>query len=296
MLFLILATWLALLMPATPSAKDGYPSISHNGKHIVFISTRTGSEEVFVISVDGTGEKQLTNDKEKKNAPYWNKEDLIVFSSDDESASRLFTIQRDGSHLRQIGQVPGRNPKLAPDGEHLIYATGSWTTSRLILSELHNPHPQQITGNDSAVWTGWWSKDGRQIAYALQNSAHELHVWVMNADGSNQRQITHIAASEGRAQWPVWSPDGRRLAIQVGRYSKTENTSHIWIEDLTSGSEVKLAAHEQPFLDETPAWFPDGKRIAFQSDRSGRMAIWTMNADGTGLRQITGSQNPAADK
>jgi TolB protein len=63
-----------------------------------------------------------------------------------------------------------------------------------------------------------------------------------------------------------------------------------------NGSAVKLAAHEQPFLDETPAWFPDGKRIAFQSDRSGRMAIWTMNADGTGLRQITGSQNPAADK
>ncbi len=288
--FVILAACLALLMPATPEQKDGYPSISHDGKHITFISTRTGAEEVFVISPDGSGEKQLTDTKEKKNAPYWNHAGLIVFSTDDEGSSRIFTIKPDSSNLRQIGQVPGRNPKLAPDGEHVIYATGPWTASRLILSELHNPHPQQLTGNDATVCTGWWSQDGKQIAYAQQNSAHELHVWVMNADGSQQRQVTHVAAEEGRAQWPVWSPDGHQLAIQVGRYSKTENTSHIWTVDLTTGSVVKLAPHDQPFLDETPAWFPDGRHIAFQSNRSGRMAIWTMKSDGAGLRQITGIQ------
>jgi TolB protein len=110
----------------------------------------------------------------------------------------------------------------------------------------------------------------------------------MNADGSHPRQITHLAAEEGRAQWPVWSPLGRQLAIQVGRYSKTENSSHIWTVDVKTGSAIKLAAHDKPLLDETPAWFPDGKRIAFQSDRSGRMAIWSMKVDGTELRQITG--------
>ncbi len=290
MQFAILAACFALLMPATPEQKDGYPSISYDGRYIAFISTRTGAEEVFVISPDGAGEKQLTDTKEKKSAPYWTRAGLIVFSTDDEGRSRIFTIKPDGTNLRQIGQVPGRNPKLAPDGEHVIYATGPWTASQLILSELHNPQPQQLTGNDSTVWTGWWSQDGKQIAYAQQNSAHELHVWVMNADGSNQRQVTHIAAEEGRAQWPVLSPDGRQLAIQVGRYSKTENTSHIWTVDLASGSPIKLAAHDQPLLDETPAWFPDGRHIAFQSNRSGRMAIWTMKADGAGLRQITGIQ------
>jgi Tol biopolymer transport system component len=58
--------------------------------------------------------------------------------------------------------------------------------------------------------------------------------------------------------------------------------------DVKTGSAIKLAAHDKPLLDETPAWFPDGKRIAFQSDRSGRMAIWSMKVDGTELRQITG--------
>jgi Tol biopolymer transport system component len=290
MQFLALAILLALSMQNVSAQKDGYPSISPNGAYLAFVSTRTGDEQIFVISPDGSHEKQLTNSKDKKNAPYWSLEGFILFSISDDDGSRLFSVMPDGSNLRQIGKVPGRNPKLAPDGEHVIYAVGPWTASRLILSELHNPQPRQLTGNDATVWTGWWSPDGEQIAYASEDAAKELHVWAMHANGSNQRQITHVAAAEGRAQWPVWSPDSRQLAIQVGRYSKAENTSHIWVVNLTTGLAAKLAAHDQPFLDETPAWFPDGKHIAFQSNRSGRMAIWTMKSDGTELRQVTGAR------
>ena len=66
-----------------------------------------------------------------------------------------------------------------------------------------------------------------------------------------------------------------------------ENTAHIWVIDVKSGAATKLNPHSTPYLDETPSWFPDGKRIAFQSDRSGRMEIWTMNADGSGAVQVT---------
>jgi Tol biopolymer transport system component len=95
---------------------------------------------------------------------------------------------------------------------------------------------------------------------------------------------------EGGPQWPAWSPDGKRLAIQAGNYSRerpAENTAHIWVIDLATGAKTKLAAHARPYLDETPSWLPDGKRIAFQSDRTGRMEVWIMNADGTGAVQVT---------
>jgi len=61
----------------------------------------------------------------------------------------------------------------------------------------------------------------------------------------------------------------------------------VWVIDAAGGQTRKLAAHTALYLDETPAWFPDSKRLAFQSDRSGRMEVWVMNADGTGARQIT---------
>jgi TolB protein len=44
------------------------------------------------------------------------------------------------------------------------------------------------------------------------------------------------------------------------------------------------------YLDETPSWFSDGKSVAFQSNRTGRMEIWTINADGSDLRQLTGQR------
>ena len=63
--------------------------------------------------------------------------------------------------------------------------------------------------------------------------------------------------------------------------------AHIWVIDVASGHASKVAAHDAPRLDETPSWFPDDKRLAFQSDRTGRMEVWIMNADGTRPRQVT---------
>jgi TolB protein len=107
----------------------------------------------------------------------------------------------------------------------------------------------------------------------------------MDADGSSRRQLTQIETSEGEGQCPVWSPDGHRLAIQSTR---KDHMGYVWIVEYPSGTAHKLAAHDALYEDELPVWFPDGKRLAFQSNRSGRMEVWTMNANGTQPRQLTG--------
>lgn len=106
----------------------------------------------------------------------------------------------------------------------------------------------------------------------------------MNADGSDRRQVTRFEVADGQAQMPAWSPDGSKLAVQAG---VKDQPVHIWIVDASTGAARKLAAHDQPYLDEVPAWFPDGKRIVYQSNRTGRMEVWVMGADGTGARQLT---------
>jgi TolB protein len=176
---------------------------------------------------------------------------------------------------------------LSPNGKRIVYMGGTWTATRLMVAAVDGSDAKLINDGSSIAWNSHWSPDGKRIAFTGKNESGEgLAVFVMNVDGSERHQVTHIKLEEGNAQWPVWSRNGRQLAIQVSNLKL--HSGHIWVVDLTLGEAHKLAAHERPYLDETPYWFPDGKRIAFQSNRTGRMEVWVMNTDGSGQRQVTG--------
>jgi Tol biopolymer transport system component len=210
----------------------------------------------------------------------------ILYSTSSNDTSHLYAINPDGTGLREIAKVPGRAPTLSPDGTRLIYMTGTWTSTRLMISASDGSNPRPITDGSYIAWNIHWSRDGKHIAFTSRRDPEgELAIFVMNADGTGRRQFSRFPAGSGNAQWPVWSPGGDQLAIQVNR--QKEHDAHIWIIDAATGNAAKLAAHERPYLDETPAWFPDGKHVAFQSNRTGKMEVWMMNADGSGMRQIT---------
>lgn len=273
-----------------PVVHGGLPVVSPDGSRIAFLSNCGGADDLFVVSADGTGEARLTNTPEQKGAPAWTADGRqILFSVFANDTSRLCAIDPDRNDRRELASVPGRTPTLSPDGKRLLYMTGSWTATRLMVSAADGSNPRQITDGSSIAWNNHWSPDGKRIAFTGRKDSKEgLAVFVMNADGSGRRQVTRLTPEEGRAQWPVWSPDGRRLAIQVNDNNPEAHTCHIWIVDASTGDARKLAAHKEPYLDETPSWFPDGKRIAFQSNRTGRMEVWVMNVDGSGQRQVTG--------
>jgi Tol biopolymer transport system component len=260
---------------------------SPEGSQIAFLSDRDGGNNLFIIPADGTKELQLTHTSEDKGTLGWTADGKrILFAVFANDASRLYSIDPSGMNQREVASVPGRAPTLSPDGSRLLYMVGTWTSTRLTVSGLDGSNVQQITDGSSIAWNNHWSPDGKRIAFTGRNDAKgELAIFVMNADGTGRRQVSHFPPGAGNAQWPVWSPDGRQLAIQVNRLQTHD--AHIWIVDVQTGDAHKLAAHDQPYLDETPAWFRDGKHIAFQSNRTGRMEVWVMNADGYGQRQIT---------
>ena len=273
----------------TPIVNGAQPVVSTRGQRIAFSSNRGGAEDLFVINADGTGERQLTHTAENETGLQWSADGRqILFSVFTNDTSHLYAIDPDGKNLREISSLPGRAPMLAPDGNRVVYMAGTWTATRLMVSALDGSGAKQINDGTSIAWNNHWSPDGKRIAFTGRSDPKgELAVFVMKADGSERRQVTHVPAEEGGAQWPVWSPNGRHLAIQVNSRLQ-KGTAHIWIVDVATGAARKLAGHSQPYLDETPSWFPDSKRIAFQSNRSERMEVWVMNADGTGQRQVTG--------
>ena len=281
----------------TPVRSSGLPVVSPDGSSIAFMSDRGGANDLFVISTDGSDERQLTRTPETEGNLAWTTDGKqILFSVFKDDNSRLYAIDPAGKNQRELANVAGRAPTLSPDGKRLVYMAGTWTATRLMVSTRDGSNARQITDGSSIAWNNHWSPDGKRIAFTgRDNPQSELAVFVMRPDGSSRRQVTHVPAAEGGAQWPVWSPDGRRLAIQVNSRS-LKNTAHIWTVDVATGAALKLAAHDQPYLDETPSWFPDGRRIAFQSNRTGRMEVWVMNADGSGARQVTGITSPRSGR
>lgn len=276
--------------PARPITNGGLPAVAPRGDVIAFISNRDGSYDVYITDVDGTKNLRITSSPAPESAPTWTADGRLVFSTWADNKSTVFAASERNPTPTSIGTASGRQPTISPDGTKLLYSKGQYPTLVLAESGLDGSNERELSKSPAAQFNGVYSPDQKQIAFARMDSTRQLQVWVMNADGTGERQLTRFSPEEGSPQWPAWSPDGAKLAIQSGKYSRekpAENTAHIWVIDVASGAGQKLNAHDKPYLDETPSWFPDGKWIAFQSDRTGRMEIWVMNADGGGAIQIT---------
>jgi Tol biopolymer transport system component len=273
-----------------PVINGGLPSVSPRGDAIAFVSNRSGSFDIYVTTVDGQESTRITDSPAPESAPFWTSDARLVYSVWTENASTVYSASSRARDPKVIGRAPGRSPVISPDGKTLLYSRGQYPNLTLVASSLDGSVSRELTTEPAMVFNAVYSPDQKQIAYARADSTRQLQVWVMNADGTGARQLTRFVISDGSPQWPAWSPDGSQLAIQSGRYNRQnpgENIAHVWVIDVQTGSATRLNPHTRPYLDETPSWFPDGKRIAFQSDRTGRMEVWVMNADGSGATQVT---------
>jgi TolB protein len=273
-----------------PVINGGLPSVSPHGDAIAFISNRSGNFDVYVTMPDGGQLLRVTDSPANESAPFWTLDARVVFSVWADNVATVYAASSRSPQPAIIGSAPGRQPMISPDGKKLVYSSGQFPSMHLVESALDGSNVRTLTKVPSAAFNAVYSPDQSQIAFARMDSTRQLQVWVMNADGNGERQLTRFTPEDGSPQWPAWSPDGRRLAIQSGKYNRNtpaENMAHVWVIDVKSGAATRLNPHTTAYLDETPSWFPDGRRIAFQSDRTGRMEIWVMNADGTGAVQVT---------
>jgi Tol biopolymer transport system component len=111
----------------------------------------------------------------------------------------------------------------------------------------------------------------------ISGAGGDSSVWVMNADGSDRRQLT----SGFFDLRPAVSPDGRYVVFTSTRSGATK----LWRVDIEGGNLRQLTS--QPNEDNCARYTPDGKWIVFQSWRSGKATIWKMPADGGDAVQLT---------
>ncbi len=130
-------------------------------------------------------------------------------------------------------------------------------------------------------WGHAWSPDGREIAFVGGSSppgSSPPKIYVMNADGSGQRELTRTT---GFPDSPAWSPDGRKIAF----VSRRDGNLEIYVMNADGTEQRRLTRNT--VRDSFPVWSPDGRRIAFVSRRDGNLEIYVMNADGSEQRRLT---------
>jgi formylglycine-generating enzyme required for sulfatase activity len=115
------------------------------------------------------------------------------------------------------------------------------------------------------------------IAFTSERDG-EGDIYIMNADGGDQRRLTDDPAYDG---WPTWSPDGAQIAFTSDRNGNPD----IYVMD-ADGSNVRQLTHHSA-NDIWPEWSLDDTRIAFVSRRDGNFEIYVVNADGTNLQRLT---------
>ena len=191
----------------------------------------------------------------------------ITFATSRDGQSELYVMDPDGGNQQRLtnsgfGDSPGT---WSPDGKKVAWMTSGTEGVSRVYTMNPDGTDKQLIPNARAGSGLRWSPDGRKFALSIDDD-----VYVMDADGTNLKQLTTDPA---RDVAPAWSPDGSRIAFMSRRSGQG-----FWVMSADGSNQRRLTADE----DSSPSWSPDGRMIVFTTARdSSYQELWAMNADGS---------------
>jgi Tol biopolymer transport system component len=242
---------------------------------------------VFVINVDGSGARTLTNRALAFDAhPAWSPDGTrIAFESTVDGRRAIWLMQADGQGLRRLTNAGGAAtetaPAWSPRGDRIAFATDRDGNSEIYVVGADGAGARRLTDHPSNDGVPSWSPDGTRIAFVTDRDG-EPGVWAMTADGTSPGRLVPGPADPGSK--PAWAPDGRSIAFASDRDGAN---LEIFVAGTAPGAGPPTKLIAGPGLDGEPAWSPDGTRLAFASDRDGSPQIYLANRDGSDVVKVT---------
>jgi TolB protein len=253
------------------------------GRLAFAIKDATGVSNIYSVKPSGDGLVRLTNSPSFDLCPDYSRDGrLITFCSNRSGSFQIWAMNADGSNVHMV--TNGNRfifPDYSPDASKIAFSGTASTTDvnqNVYVINSDGTGFQQLTTDGNNQFPTF-SPNGKKIAFTSDRTGVE-QVWVMNADGSNQTQLSHSGVKED--QVPDWSPNGKRIAFAQGNVG----SGRIWVMNANGTNPVQLTSG--PGDDFGTAWSPDGQRIAFVRDfANGDRSVWTMNADGSDQHRLT---------
>jgi TolB protein len=266
----------------------GLPGIART--RIAFVSTRTGSKEIWTMDYDGHNQHRVTRCNFLCLTPRWSPDNTqIAYTAyqrggDGTSGVPRTSIQLHSLIMNRRVAFPSykgttTTPAWSPDGTRLAFSSSHSGDQEIYVVGRDGGRLRRLTFSRGVdISPAWNPRTGEQIAF-VSDRGGSPQIYLMDADGSNVERVT---SGEGYAVSPAWSPNGQMLAFA---WQRDDSSFDIHVMDVATRETVQLTNNSG--RNEEPTWAPDGRHLTFQSTRSGRNQIWIMLADGTGLRQIT---------
>jgi Tol biopolymer transport system component len=214
--------------PLTVDARDNSsPSVSPDGRYVVFVSDRTGNRSVWRIDIDGSNPKQLTNGASAQSPEITPDGQWVVYSDVESGKRPLWRVSIEGGIPVQLTDVTSRTPVISPDGKQIgfgfIDEQATPRRWRFTFVPLEGGPPAKVF--DLPPWQIRGAPDGRALTYVdTQNGVS--NIWALPLDGGAPRQLTNFTTDQIFAY--AWSRDGKLLACARG----SQNSDVVLITDL----------------------------------------------------------------
>jgi Tol biopolymer transport system component len=263
----------------TDPGAETQPSLSPDGKMLVYVGRVEDHSHIYLLRVGGTNAIALTRDSNHDNTePAFSPDgERIAFRSEREGGG-IFVMGATGESANRLAGF-GYNPAWSPDGSEIVCSTrsGDDPTTRLGVGQLWRI--KLATGEKTMVSEGdavqpSWSPHGHRIAYwGLAKGFAQRDLWTIPAGGGEPLAVTADAAVDWN---PVWSPDGKWLNF----FSDRGGSMNLWRVEVDEASGRVLGAPEP--LTTGGAGF----RGPMSLSANGQRVAYTERADASNIERV----------
>lgn len=232
----------------TETGHYGAPKWSPDGTRLAFVKyAASGAYELHVMNADGSGIVQLTSSDQDVRSVAWAPDGTeIAFTR----SAGIEVVAADGSASRVLTTETSNYVAWSPDGRTIVF---SQSYNGLRALDLVTGSITELTTDQD--YDAVFSRDGGSIAFVRENVgyADESAVFVMNADGSGQTQLTTPMVYTAH---PAWSPAGDRIAFHWLKQTGTVGYTVISTVDPSGGGITTLTDDGSERSDRFPTWSP----------------------------------------